>query len=71
MKKDLEWTDKVTYEVPNVVGMKVDDAKKLLVNFNIEYSGTGEYIVSQSPEAKEKIEDQSTVRLMLGNKKTK
>lgn len=71
MEKDLEWTDKVTYEVPNVVGMKVDDAKKLLVNFNIEYSGTGEYIVSQSPEAKEKIEDQSTVRLMLGNKKTK
>ena len=71
MKKDLEWTDKVTYEVPNLVGMKVDDAKKLLVNFNIEYSGTGEYIVSQSPEAKEKIEDQSTVRLMLGNKKTK
>ncbi len=69
MEKDLEWTDKIMYEVPNVVGMKVDDAKKLLVNFNIEYSGTGDYIVSQSPNAKEKIEDQSTVRLMLGNKR--
>ncbi len=69
MEKDLEWTDKVMYEVPNVVGMKVDDAKKLLVNFTIEYSGTGDYIISQSPNPKEKIEDQSTVRLMLGNKK--
>lgn len=71
LSKDLEWTDKITYEVPNVVGMKVEDAKKLLVNFEIEYSGKGEYVVSQSPEAKEKIEDKSTVRLMLGNKKSK
>lgn len=69
MTKDLEWSDKITYEVPNVVGMKVEDAKKILINFNIEYSGSGEYIVSQSPEAKEKIEDQSTIRLMLSNKK--
>lgn len=68
MEKDLEWTDKITYEVPNVVGMKVSDAKKLLVNFNIEYSGTGDYIVSQSPEAKEKIEDQSTIRVLLDDK---
>ena len=68
MEKDLEWTDKIMYEVPNVVGMKRDDAKKLLVNFNIEYSGVGDYIVSQSPKAKEKLEDQGTIRLMLGNK---
>ena len=69
MEKDLEWTDKITYEVPNVVGMKKEDAKKMLPNFTIEYSGEGEYIVSQSPEAKEKLEDQGTVRLMLGDKK--
>lgn len=69
MEKDLEWTDKVTYEVPNVVGMKKEEVKKMLPNFTIEYSGEGEYIVSQSPEAKEKLEDQGTVRLMLGDKK--
>lgn len=71
LDKDLEWYDKITYEVPNVVGMKVDDAKKLLVNFEIEYSGTGKYIVSQSPEAKTKLEDKSKVRLLLGSKPTK
>ena len=68
LAKDLEWTDKITYEVPNVVGMKIDDAKKLLINFEIEYSGKGDYVVSQSPEAKEKLEDKGTVRLMLGSK---
>ncbi len=65
MPKDLEWTDKVTYEVPNVVGKSVDEAKKLLSNFTIEYSGTGETVVEQSPKAKEKLEDQGTVRLLL------
>ena len=65
MAKDLEWNDKVTYEVPNVIGMNVKDAKKLLTNFNIEYSGNGEKIISQSPNPKEKLEDGGTVKLML------
>ena len=69
LEKDLEWTDKITYEVPNVVGLTKDEAKKLLINFTVEYSGTGDYIISQSPEAGLKHEDKATVRLMLGNKK--
>ncbi len=65
LAKDLDYTDKIMYEVPNVVGMKVKDAKKMLVNFQLEYSGSGDYIASQSPEAFEKLEDQGTVRLLL------
>ena len=42
---------------PSVVGMNNDDAKKMLSNFTIEYSGVGDYVVSQSPDAKEKLED--------------
>ena len=63
--KDLEWTDKILYEVPNVVGLTVQEAKKQLINFNIEYTGTGEKVISQSPEAGEKQEDRGTVRLLL------
>lgn len=65
LEKDLEWTDKITYEVPNVVGMNVKEAKKLLSNFTIEYTGTGETVVSQSPDANTKLEDRGTVRLLL------
>lgn len=65
MAKDLEWTDKITYKVPNVVGLPVKEAKKKLENFTIEYSGSGEKVVSQSPEAGEKLEDGGTVRLLL------
>lgn len=69
IEKELEWTDKLTYEVPNVVGLTKEEAKKQLVNFTVEYSGTGDYVVSQSPEAGEKHEDKAIVRLMLGDKK--
>lgn len=65
MEKDLEWTDKIMYQVPNVIGKSVKDAKKLLSNFTIEYSGTGETVISQSPAANTKLEDRGTVRLLL------
>lgn len=69
LDKDLEWTDKITYPVPNVIGLNKEEAKKKLVNFTIEYSGVGDYVISQSPDANSKHEDKAIVRLMLGNKK--
>ena len=65
LDKDLEWTDKKTYKVPNVIGKTVEEAKKKLNKFTIEYSGTGEKVVSQSPEPKTKLEENGTVRLLL------
>lgn len=65
MKKDLEWTDIPTHKVPNVVGKRVEEAKKKLSKFTIEYSGTGEKVVAQSPDAGEKLEEGGTVRLLL------
>ncbi len=61
-----DWDDKKVYKVENVVGMNVKDATKKLSHFNVIYSGSGSKVMSQSPEAGEKIEETSTVRLMLG-----
>jgi stage V sporulation protein D (sporulation-specific penicillin-binding protein) len=65
LPKDLEWTDKITYEVPNVVGMSIEEAKKELFNFQIIVEGEGNTVFTQSPKANEKIEDQSKVRIFL------
>lgn len=65
LEKDLEWTDKITYEVPNVVGLSLEEAKKELFNFQIVVEGNGDTVFTQSPKAKEKIEDQSKVRIFL------
>ncbi len=67
VEKDWEWSDKVYYEVENVVGKSPDEAKKILEHFSLEYSGSGEKIISQSPSAGTRLEDGSTIKLMLGN----
>lgn len=63
--KDLEWNDKITYEVPNVIGKSLSDAKKLLTNFEIVTEGKGDKVLEQSPSAGEVIEDRSKIRLLL------
>lgn len=63
--KDLEWTDKLTYEVPNVIGLSLEEAQKELFNFQIVVEGDGNTVFTQSPKAKEKVEDQSKVRIFL------
>ena len=63
--KDKEWNDKLTYEVPNVIGLSLEEAKKELFNFQIVVEGDGNTVFTQSPKAKEKIEDQGKIRIFL------
>lgn len=65
IKKDLEWTDIPTHKVPNVVGNTIEEAKKKLAKFTIEYSGNGKKVAAQSPESNEMLEEGGTVRLLL------
>ena len=66
VEKDYEWNDTVTYKVPNCIGKSVEEAKKLLVNFKIEYSGSGEKVLEQSPSPGTKHDDGGVVKLLLG-----
>lgn len=66
VEKDYEWNDTIMYEVPNVIGMSVSDAKKALYNFKIEYSGSGEKVIEQSPSAGEEQEEGGIIKLLLG-----
>ena len=65
MEKDLEWDDKIYYEIPNVVGLTLEEAKKKLINFEIVQEGNGNKIVAQSPKPKEKCEDRNKVRIIV------
>ncbi len=66
-EKKYNWNDKKYYTVENVVGKTPKQAAKILSKFTVEYSGSGNVVISQSPEANTRLEEQSTVRLMLGN----
>lgn len=65
--KEYQWYDTKYYTVPNVVGKTVSDAKKELKLFQVEYTGSGNIILSQSPEAGSRIAENSTIRLLLSN----
>lgn len=66
-EKKYNWNDKKYYTVENVVGKTPKEAQKVLNKYNVEYSGSGNIVVEQSPEAGTRLEESSTVRLMLGN----
>ena len=65
LTKDLEWSDKPTYKVPNLIGMDVKTVKKKTKHFHIEYSGTGDKIIDMSPNAGSRIPEGSIVRLLV------
>ena len=64
--KEYQWYDKKYYTVENVVGLTKKEASTVLKNFTVEYSGNGNTIISQSPEAGTRIAESSTVRVYLG-----
>ena len=66
VEKDWTWEDKIYYEVPNVENMEVKEAKQLLTNWHIEYVGSGNKIISQSPKSGERIAADETIILLLG-----
>ena len=67
MPKVYNWMDVKYKKLVNVVGKTRDEATKLLKGYKIEYSGNGNYVLYQSPEANLYVEDNSTVKLMLTN----
>lgn len=61
-----QWYDKKYYTVPNVVGKSKKEATSMLKSFSVEYSGSGDVVVNQSPDSDSRIAEGEKVRLYLG-----
>jgi len=48
-----------------IVGKTLSDAKKDLKLFQVEYTGSRNKILSQSPDAGSRVAENSTIRLLL------
>ena len=66
MEKEYNWLDTKYVQLPDVTGLSLEEAKKNLKGFSVEYSGVGENVVYQSPSANTYIKEGGTVKLMLG-----
>ena len=67
IEKVKYWNDEVYYVLPNVVGKTKKEAVKDLFYYNIEYSGSGDIVLTQSPKEGTYLAAGSTVRILLGN----
>ena len=65
MPKKYTWLDQKYVMLPNVIGMNLENAQKNLKGFKVEYSGNGNEVIYQRPEANRYIKENSTVVLML------
>ena len=68
IERVYELWDTKYYQVPNVIGMNKSEAKKTIgINIQIEYSGNGDKVIHQSPEAGSYVKQNGTIKLMLNN----
>ncbi len=66
MLKEYNYGDKKYYTVPNVIGMETKEAVFNLKPFKVEFSGSGNKVIYQSPNANSYIQEGEVIRLMLG-----
>lgn len=64
--REYTWLDTKYVKLVDVEGMDLDSAKRELKGFKIEYSGSGDRVISQMPEGNTFVKDGSTVKLLLG-----
>ena len=65
-EKKYQWYDKKYYDVENVIGLSKKEATSKLKDFVIEYSGSGDNVINQSPEGGTRLIEGSSIRLYLG-----
>ena len=64
--REYQYGDTKYYEVPDVTGLELSEARKLLSPlFAIETSGKGTKVITQSPKPQEFIKQNGKVRLLL------
>ena len=67
IEKVKYWDDEIYYTLPNTIGKTKKEAAKELFYYNIEYTGSGNTVIEQSPSPGTYLSAGSTVRILLGN----
>ena len=67
LDKTYNWYDTKYTIVPNVIGMTIEEAKKQLKDFTINYSNSGNIIKSISPNVGTYLPENATIKVLLSN----
>ena len=67
-EKKYQFWEKKYVTVPDVTNKKLSDVKGSLYGYDVNYTGSGDYIIFQSPKAGERVLEGSKIRILLGEK---
>lgn len=65
LPREYLWYEQKYVTVPDVVNMTKKEAIKSLSGFTIEYSGSGDKVISTSPSAGARVKEGSIIKIML------
>lgn len=65
MPKEYTYLDQKYVTIPSVINLSVEQAKKVLKDFHIIYSGNGNKVIYQSPKEGTYIKEKGTIELLL------
>lgn len=65
MLKEFSYLDSKYLVVPDIIGMRREDATKTLKEFKVKYNGSGNNIIYITPEANSFQSVDTTIALML------
>ncbi|KGA97017.1 stage V sporulation protein D [Alkalihalobacillus alcalophilus ATCC 27647 = CGMCC 1.3604] len=68
IEKELTWPDEPLVEVPDMIGRSRREVHESYYELQVDASGEGTHVVTQSPQAGEKVKAGSTIRLYMGDK---
>lgn len=66
LEKEYAWPEEPLVEVPDVTGMEKKELTQMLMNLEVEVSGSGSKVITQAPEAGVKVPTGSKIRVYLG-----
>jgi stage V sporulation protein D (sporulation-specific penicillin-binding protein) len=66
-KEKYIWPDQKPLVVPNLIGLTKSELTQQLYNFKLDIESEGDVVIQQSPESGIKVDEGSTIRVLLGN----
>ncbi|WP_078547307.1 stage V sporulation protein D [Litchfieldia alkalitelluris] len=69
IEKKTTWSDPKLITVPDVTGLSKSELQQQLIDLKLEITGEGDIVIDQAPNPGEKIEQGTTLRILLGDKK--
>ena len=67
IEKNYQFWEKKYVEIPNVTGKKLSEVKSSLIPFEVQYTGSGDRIIFQSPSKGERVLEGSKIRILLSD----